>query len=299
MFVCAARPGDPLTRFALDRDALAAGKALSARPDDPRAVLLAGCGTPAGQRVRVADPVTRARLSEGEVGEIWVQGPNVGRGYWNRESQDVFGARFADAAAGPGGWLRTGDLGTVLEGQLVVTGRLKDLIIVDGRNHYPQDVEATAQDADPAVRRDRLAAFAVPGGAGEGVVVVAEHARTARLAELDVAGRGACRARCRLRPARAAARRRDPGSAGHGAAYLQREGVAGADPGPVPGRRLRRAGRGDRGCRGMRPVDEGALQPAHRRAGGGLVRHVPRGRPDGPATGRPRHVVTGRGRPGR
>ncbi|MFB7933785.1 fatty acyl-AMP ligase [Streptomyces sp. NPDC056039] len=204
VFVCAARPGEPLTRFALDRDALAAGKALPARPDDPRAVLLAGCGTPAGQRVRVADPVTRALLSEGEVGEIWVQGPNVGRGYWNRGTGDMFGAEFADSAAVPGGWLRTGDLGTVLEGQLVVTGRLKDLIIVDGRNHYPQDVEATAQDADPAVRRDRLAAFAVPGGAGEGVVVVAEHARTARLAELDVpavvrAVRGAVSARHGLR----------------------------------------------------------------------------------------------------
>ncbi|MFF9803661.1 fatty acyl-AMP ligase [Streptomyces coeruleorubidus] len=204
VFVCAARPGEPLSRFALDRDALAVGKALPARPDDPRAVLLAGCGTPAGQRVRIADPVTRALLSEGEVGEIWVQGPNVGRGYWNRGAADVFGAEFADAAAGPGGWLRSGDLGTVLEGQLVVTGRLKDLIIVDGRNHYPQDVEATAQDADRVVRRDRLAAFAVPGGGGERVVIVAEHARSARLAELDVpavvrAVRGAVSARHGLR----------------------------------------------------------------------------------------------------
>ncbi|MEU7722859.1 fatty acyl-AMP ligase [Streptomyces tibetensis] len=187
VFVCAARPGEPLTRFTLDRDALAAGKALPARPDDPRAVLLTGCGTPAGQHVRIADPLTREALSEGEVGEIWVQGPNVGRGYWGRDSQEVFGAEFADVTAAPGHWLRTGDLGTVLEGQLVVTGRLKDLIIVDGRNHYPQDVEATVQEAHEAVRRDRLAAFAVPGGAGgECAVVVAEHARTARLAELDV-----------------------------------------------------------------------------------------------------------------
>ncbi|MEU0192323.1 fatty acyl-AMP ligase [Streptomyces afghaniensis] len=204
VFVCAARPGEPIGRFALDRDALAAGKALPARADDPRAVLLAGCGTPAGQRVRIADPVSRALLSEGEVGEIWVQGPNVGRGYWNRGPGDVFGAEFADAEAAPGGWLRTGDLGTVLEGQLVVTGRLKDLIIVDGRNHYPQDVEATAQEADPAVRRDRLAAFAVPGNGVERVVIVAEHARTARLAELDVpavvrAVRGAVSARHGLR----------------------------------------------------------------------------------------------------
>jgi long chain fatty acid CoA FadD26 len=186
VFVSAARPGRPLSRFALDRDALATGKALPARPDDPRAVLLAGCGAPAGQRIRIVDPLSRAALSEGEVGEIWVQGPNVGRGYWNDAAQTmrVFGAVLGEDA--PGGWLRTGDLGTLLEGQLIVTGRLKDLIVVDGRNHYPQDVEATAQDAHPAVRRDRLAAFGVPGGAGERVVVVAEHARTTPLTDIDV-----------------------------------------------------------------------------------------------------------------
>ncbi|GAA2490570.1 fatty acyl-AMP ligase [Streptomyces longisporus] len=185
VFVSAAQPGRPLYRLALDRDALASGKALPARPEDSRAVLLAGCGTPAGQRVRIVDPASGAVMSEGEVGEIRVQGPNVGRGYWNQERQTrlVFGA---ESDAGPGNWLRTGDLGTVLDGQLIVTGRLKDLIVVDGRNHYPQDVEATAQDAHPAVRRDRLAAFGVPGGAGEQVVVVAEHVRTTSLAEIDV-----------------------------------------------------------------------------------------------------------------
>ncbi|MGW2238967.1 fatty acyl-AMP ligase [Streptomyces sp. NPDC001759] len=188
VFVSAARPGQPPHRFALDRDALAAGKALPARPDDPRAVLLAGCGTPAGQRVRITDPVTDAVLSEGEVGEIRVQGPNVGRGYWNQEelTRRVFG---------PDGLLRTGDLGTVLDGQLIVTGRLKDLIVVDGRNHYPQDVEATAQEAHPALRPDRLAAFGtsgasgasdVSGASGERVVVVAEHVRGTSLAEIDV-----------------------------------------------------------------------------------------------------------------
>ncbi|WP_329596392.1 fatty acyl-AMP ligase [Streptomyces pseudovenezuelae] len=179
VFVSAARPGEPVRRFALDRDALAEGKALPARPDDPRAVLLAGCGTPVGQEVLVVDPVSGARLSEGEVGEIQVRGPNVGRGYWNRDEQTrrVFGTD---------GRLRTGDLGTVLEGQLIVTGRLKDLIVVDGRNHYPQDLEATVQDAHPAVRRDRLAAFGVAGASGERVVVVAEHARTTSLAEIDV-----------------------------------------------------------------------------------------------------------------
>ncbi|MDX2546203.1 fatty acyl-AMP ligase [Streptomyces sp. WI04-05B] len=190
VFVSAARPGEPLSRFALDRDALSTGKALPARADDPTAVTLAGCGTPAGQLVRIADPVSHARLSEGEVGEIWVRGPNVGRGYRNRDEQTrrVFGATFADDTAGSGHWLRTGDLGTFLDGQLIVTGRLKDLIVVDGRNHYPQDVEASVQDADPAVRRDRLAAFGVPGDVGERVVVVAEHVRSVALAEIDVPG---------------------------------------------------------------------------------------------------------------
>ncbi|MFG2576195.1 fatty acyl-AMP ligase [Streptomyces sp. NPDC048481] len=235
VFVSAARPWEPLRRFALDRDALAAGKALPARPGDPASVQLAGCGAPAGQQVAIADPVSCTSLPEGEVGEIWVRGPNVGRGYRNQDglSRRVFGARFADPAddalpSGPvngtttaadtgqvlagaadgavtgagddaagrfvigdggeaGGWLRTGDLGTVLDGQLVVTGRLKDLIVVDGRNHYPQDVEATAHEAHPAVRRDRLAAFAVPGAGGERAVVVAEHVRTTDLADIDTA----------------------------------------------------------------------------------------------------------------
>ncbi|GAQ62412.1 fatty acyl-AMP ligase [Streptomyces scabiei] len=188
VFVSAARPGDPVRAFALDRDALAAGRALPARPDDPRAVLLAGCGTPAGQRIRITDPVSRAATADGEVGEVWVRGPNVGRGYRGQErlTRRVFGAEPAEVTAEPGAWLRTGDLGTVLDGQLLVTGRLKDLIVVDGRNHYPQDVEATAQETHPAVRRDRLAAFGVPDGSGERVVVVAEHARGVPVANLDV-----------------------------------------------------------------------------------------------------------------
>ncbi|MEU0075660.1 fatty acyl-AMP ligase [Streptomyces sp. NPDC006332] len=190
VFVSAARPGEPLRRFALDRDALASGKALPARPDDPTAVLLAGCGTPAGQRLRVTDPATGTVLSEGEIGEIRVQGPNIGRGYWNRatESRGVFdtGPETEPAERTGGRWLRTGDLGTVLDGRLVVTGRLKDLIVVDGRNHYPQDIEATVQDTHPAVRRDRLAAFSVPGPTGERVVVVAEHTRSTRVSEIDV-----------------------------------------------------------------------------------------------------------------
>jgi long chain fatty acid CoA FadD26 len=133
--------------------------------------------------VRIVDPARSAALGEGEVGEIWVQGPNVGRGYWNRDPQTrrAFHAALRGAS---GTWLRTGDLGMMLDGQLLITGRLKDLVIVDGRNHYPQDLEATAQDAHPAVRRDRLAAFAVGLDDGtEGLVLVAEHGRALAAAD--------------------------------------------------------------------------------------------------------------------
>ncbi|WP_043666322.1 fatty acyl-AMP ligase [Streptomyces xylophagus] len=185
VFVSAHRPGQPLRRYALDREALAAGKALAVPPGDPAAVLLAACGEPVGQAVRIVDPVTATMLPAGEVGEIWVQGPNIARGYLEHGAQHrkTFQARLAHA---PGYWLRTGDLGTVLDGQLLVTGRLKDLIIVDGRNHYPQDIENTAQAAHLAIRPDRLAAFAVPAGhapgagatiVAEGAVIIAEYAR--------------------------------------------------------------------------------------------------------------------------
>jgi acyl-CoA synthetase (AMP-forming)/AMP-acid ligase II len=177
VFVSAHRPGVPARRHALDRKALADGRAVATAPDDPGGVLLASCGRSVGQRIRIAAPDTVEPLPDGEIGEILVQGPNVGRGYWNREreTRETFGSQPPDSTDR---WLRTGDLGTLLEGELLVTGRLKDLIIVDGRNHYPQDIEATAQTAHPAIRTGRLAAFSVPGRSGaETVVVVAEHVR--------------------------------------------------------------------------------------------------------------------------
>jgi acyl-CoA synthetase (AMP-forming)/AMP-acid ligase II len=105
-------------------------------------------GRPYGQRIRIVDK------------EIQVSGPNLADGYWGR-----------DDVLAPDGWLATGDLGFVHEGLLYVTGRRKDLIIVDGRNHYPQDIEATVEAAHPSVRR--VAAFAVRDDRGEGVAVVA------------------------------------------------------------------------------------------------------------------------------
>lgn len=155
-----------------DREALATGTARPAADG----VRLVACGAPAGQLVALVDPEAAVVLPDGSVGEIWVHGPNVGAGYWEKplDSTETFGARLAGGLP-EGPWLRTGDLGVRHDGELYIAGRIKDLIIVDGRNHYPQDVEATAASADPAIRPGSVAAFAVAGTDTESVVVVAEH----------------------------------------------------------------------------------------------------------------------------
>jgi phthiocerol/phenolphthiocerol synthesis type-I polyketide synthase C len=112
-----------------------------------------GCGWSIdGQDVVIADPDTCTRAPEGTVGEIWVRGPSIARGYWERpqESAEVFGARLADTGEEP--YLRTGDLGFVRGGELYVAGRRKDVIIIAGRNHYPQDIERSIEASDPALR---------------------------------------------------------------------------------------------------------------------------------------------------
>ncbi|MEV6752534.1 fatty acyl-AMP ligase [Streptomyces sp. NPDC051214] len=188
----------PPTVVACDPSALSEGRLEVAESTDPEATRLVACGTPAGQELRIADPATGAGLPPGEVGEIMLRGPNIGLCYWKRNglSEEVFGFRPPGAtgqegqggADGDAGWLRTGDLGALHDGRLYVTGRLKDLIIVDGRNHYPQDIEETVQSAVDLVRRDRLAAFCVPwtGTETEVLVVVAEHRRGAAPTEQEV-----------------------------------------------------------------------------------------------------------------
>ncbi|HWS54864.1 MAG TPA: condensation domain-containing protein, partial [Pyrinomonadaceae bacterium] len=126
------------------------------------------------QEVAIVRPDTLARCADGEVGEVWVSGPSVGQGYWNRpeESEPVFRARVAGTGEGP--FLRTGDLGFVRDGELCVTGRHKDLIIIRGHNHYPQDIEWAAEQSHPALRKGCGAAFAVEAEGEERLVVVQE-----------------------------------------------------------------------------------------------------------------------------
>jgi fatty acid CoA ligase FadD32 len=172
--------GPTITAF--DRDELAGGKAVEVERGRSESRELVSVGRPFGQLVRIVDRASQSILPDGEVGEIWVHGPHVAAGYWRQPERtaETFDARLSDP---PGdtpvaGWLRTGDLGVFHDDLLYLTGRIKDLIIVDGKNHYPQDIEATVSAAHPAIRQGRVAVFEVGGeSGGEGVVVVAEWTR--------------------------------------------------------------------------------------------------------------------------
>jgi acyl-CoA synthetase (AMP-forming)/AMP-acid ligase II len=136
---------------------------------------LVGCGRVAeGIEVVIVDPESGANLPDGHVGEILVAGPSVAHGYWGRaeETEHSFGARSSDAGARP--FLRTGDLGVLRDGELFVTGRVKDLIIIRGRNVHPQDIEWTVGQSHPALRPDAGAAFSVEAGGHERLVIVQE-----------------------------------------------------------------------------------------------------------------------------
>ncbi|MGA9488771.1 MAG: fatty acyl-AMP ligase [Mycobacterium sp.] len=138
--------------------------------------IVVSCGEVDSEHVvRIVDPESGRLVPPGEIGEIWVRGRSVAAGYFNRDTltKTTFHARLDGEDAN---YLRTGDLGFVRDGELFVTGRIKDLIIVSGRNIYPQDVEASVVRADPSLRR--AVAFSVPGDGTERLVVVAEAAFT-------------------------------------------------------------------------------------------------------------------------
>ncbi|WP_149260072.1 fatty acyl-AMP ligase [Actinomadura sp. K4S16] len=189
VFVTAAAEDVPPKIISVDREALTQGD-LRLREDGADGTSeLVSCGRPCGQIVAIVDPEARVEQPDGRVGEIWVHGPNTAPGYWrnSERSQDTFGGELAEPGDLPSGpWMKTGDYGVVHEGELYVTGRIKDLIIVDGRNHYPQDIEVTAQEAHPAIRPDHVAAFALTGEETERLVVVAERNRRVPLGRLDV-----------------------------------------------------------------------------------------------------------------
>lgn len=148
-------------------------------PDDAsNARRLVSCGAPVGDlRVVIVDPQTCTQAVPGRVGEVWVAGASVGQGYWHKPDQtrQSFNAHLSDTGEGP--FLRTGDCGFVLDGQLYVTGRQDDLLIVRGLNHYPQDMEATARKSHPLLEAGLGAAFAVDDHGGQRLVLVQEVTR--------------------------------------------------------------------------------------------------------------------------
>lgn len=179
----------------LDRAMLENGQAVRVGADTPEAAAHVSCGQVArSQWCVIIDPDTDRELPDGRVGEIWLHGNNVGRGYWGRpeETRQTFGAvlrsettegSHAHGAPASATWLRTGDLGFYLDGELYVTGRIADLIVIDDRQISAEDVETTTAEASPIVRRGYVAAFTVPDRGGEQLVVIAERASGTRRAD--------------------------------------------------------------------------------------------------------------------
>ena len=166
--------------------ALEAHRVVTAITEPTKSQTLIGCGQALGdQQVVVVEPKTLARCAPDQIGEIWVSGASVAQGYWNRpeETKYSFQAFLSDSGAGP--FLRTGDLGFLRDGELFVTGRLKDLIIIRGRNYYPQDIELTVERSHPALRPGGSAAFSIDVAGEEQLVVVQEVERRHQDAEID------------------------------------------------------------------------------------------------------------------
>jgi acyl-CoA synthetase (AMP-forming)/AMP-acid ligase II len=195
--------GEPAVMRGFNAAALIEGRAERAPEGAEGARDLVGCGQNLpDQRIAVVDPETLEELPEGRVGEIWVRGPSVAQGYWRKTdtSRATFRARLAGTGEGP--FLRTGDLGFLDQGELFVTGRIKDLIIYHGVNYYPQDIELSVQQSHERLRPDCGAAFTVEHNGRELLVVVqeVERHRHGGLAEICLAVQRAVVAEHELRP---------------------------------------------------------------------------------------------------
>ena len=169
-----------------NRAELAAGRAvIEDKSEDTVAYASNGQCVP-HQHLAIVDPETRAEVKDGVIGEIWVHGPNMATGYLNRPEEtaatfrNTLGERLQDGLPEDDYWMATGDLATIVDGELYITGRLKDLIVIAGRNHYPQDIEGTVQAASVQVRPDSVAAFSVEGNDSESLVLLVERADDAQ-----------------------------------------------------------------------------------------------------------------------
>jgi phthiocerol/phenolphthiocerol synthesis type-I polyketide synthase C len=173
-----ARAAQPVV-CTVERSALEQQRVVEASHGADGTKTFVGCGRLLlDEKVIIVDPQARTRSLPGEIGEIWVAGGSVGQGYWNRsdDTEHYFHAYLSDGSEGP--FLRTGDLGFLQNGELYVTGRCKDLIIINGRNFYPQDIELTVSQSHPALRSESCAAFSIELSNEEQLVIVQEVERT-------------------------------------------------------------------------------------------------------------------------
>ncbi|MQY26907.1 long-chain-fatty-acid--AMP ligase FadD32 [Nocardia aurantia] len=180
LFVSATRHEDEAKVIYVDRTELNAGRIVRVEQGTANSIAQVSCGYVGVSQwaaivdgESIDDPAGARELAEGEVGEIWLHGNNIGIGYWGREDEtrktfkNLLPNRLpvgskATGTPADGIWLRTGDYGVYVDGELYITGRVKDLVIVDGRNHYPQDLEYSAQESSKALRPGFIAAFSVP-----------------------------------------------------------------------------------------------------------------------------------------
>ncbi|WP_421534488.1 non-ribosomal peptide synthetase [Pseudomonas marginalis] len=170
LFVAGGRRGHGIPALRIDEQALAANRA---EPGQGSAIMSCGTSQPE-HAVLIADPHTLSELADNCVGELWVSGPSIAHGYWR--NPEASAKTFVQHAGRT--WLRTGDLGFIREGEVYITGRLKDLLIVRGHNLYPQDIEQTIEREVEVVRKGRVAAFAVNDNGLEGIGIAAEISRS-------------------------------------------------------------------------------------------------------------------------
>jgi long chain fatty acid CoA FadD26 len=174
LYVASPEPDTAPRTVRFDYEHLTAGQARPCGTDGTLGTELIGYGAPDPASVRIVNPETMIESPEGTVGEIWARGDHVALGYWRKPEQTerVFNAKLVDPAPGAaeGPWLRTGDLGVISDGEMFIMGRIKDLLIVDGRNHYPDDIEATIQE----ITGGRVAAISVPDDITEQLVAIIE-----------------------------------------------------------------------------------------------------------------------------
>ncbi|MEO3759942.1 long-chain-fatty-acid--AMP ligase FadD32 [Mycobacterium sp. B14F4] len=173
LFVSTTPSAEEPTIISVDRDELNIGRFVPVPDDSPKAVAQASAGKiGVAEWAVIVDNDTATELPDGQIGEIWISGQNMGTGYWGKPEetiatfQNILKSRtnpsHAEGATDDATWVRTGDLGAYHDGELYITGRVKDLVIIDGRNHYPQDLEYSAQESTKALRTGFVAAFSVP-----------------------------------------------------------------------------------------------------------------------------------------